>query len=140
LKLGATHAIDPADGNPVEQVRALTDGRGADYTFEVVGRPELMVQAFDMARVEGVVTLVGMPAKTDTITLPALSAVFSGKRLSGSAVGGSQILRDFPRFIRLAETGKLDLGSMVSHRITLDEINVGIALLERAEGTRTVIV
>ncbi|MGZ4705007.1 MAG: alcohol dehydrogenase catalytic domain-containing protein, partial [Acidimicrobiales bacterium] len=49
LAAGATHVIDPADGDPVEQVRALTEGRGADYTFEVVGRPELMVQAFDMA-------------------------------------------------------------------------------------------
>jgi hypothetical protein len=46
-----------------------------------------------------------MPAVGDTVTLPALSAVFSGKRLVGSAVGGSQILRDFPRFIRLSEAG-----------------------------------
>jgi len=143
-------AIDPAPGrrqasvrvgaDPAEQVRALTEGRGADYSFEVVGRPELMVQAFDMARAEGTVTLVGMPAVGDTLTLPALQAVFSGKRLAGSVVGGAQILRDFPRFIRLAETGQLDLGSMISHRIKLDEINDGIALLTRAEGTRTVIV
>ena len=69
-----------------------------------------------------------------------MAAVFSGKRLAGCAVGGSQILRDFPRFIRLAEAGKLDLASMVSRRITLDDVNEGIALLERAEGIRTVIV
>ena len=55
-------------------------------------------------------------------------------------VGGAQILRDFPRFIRLAETGKLDLGSMISHRIKLDEINKGIDLMTRADGVRTVIV
>jgi S-(hydroxymethyl)glutathione dehydrogenase/alcohol dehydrogenase len=138
--VGATHTVDPAAGNPVEQVRALTEGRGADYSFEVVGRPELMVQAFDLARAEGTVTLVGMPAVGDTLTLPAIQAVFSGKRLAGSVVGGSQILRDFPRFIRLAESGQLDLGSMISQRIKLDEINDGIALLTRAEGVRTVIV
>ena len=140
VRVGATHTVDPAAGNPVEQVRALTEGRGADYSFEVVGRPELMVQAFDMARAEGTVTLVGMPAVGDTLTLPAIQAVFSGKRLAGSVVGGSQILRDFPRFIRLAEAGQLDLGSMISQRIKLDEINDGIALLTRAEGVRTVIV
>jgi S-(hydroxymethyl)glutathione dehydrogenase/alcohol dehydrogenase len=140
VRVGATHTVDPAAGNPVEQVRALTEGRGADYSFEVVGRPELMVQAFDMARAEGTVTLVGMPAVGDTLTLPAIQAVFSGKRLAGSVVGGSQILRDFPRFIRLAESGQLDLGSMISQRIKLDEINDGIALLTRAEGVRTVIV
>jgi S-(hydroxymethyl)glutathione dehydrogenase/alcohol dehydrogenase len=140
LGVGATHAVDPAEGDPVEQVRVLTDGRGADFSFEVVGRPELMVQAYDMARVEGTVTLVGMPAVGQTVTLPAMSAVFSGKRLVGSAVGGSQILRDFPRFIRLAETGRLDLGSLVSRHIELDEINDGIGRLDRAEGVRTVIV
>jgi S-(hydroxymethyl)glutathione dehydrogenase/alcohol dehydrogenase len=140
LGLGATHAVDPAEGDPVEQVRALTGGRGADYTFEVVGRPELMVQAFDMARAAGTVTLVGMPATGTTLTLPATSAVFSGKRLVGSKVGDAQILRDFPRFIQLAEAGKLDLGSLVSRRIKLDEVNEGIESLDRAEGVRTVIV
>jgi S-(hydroxymethyl)glutathione dehydrogenase/alcohol dehydrogenase len=139
LALGATHALDPAEVDPVEQVRALTEGRGADYTFEAVGRPELIVQAFDMARAAGTVTVVGMPSKDDVITLPALRAVFSGKRLAGSKVGGAQILRDFPRYVRLAESGRLDLGSLVSRRISLDEVNDGIELLERAEGVRTVI-
>jgi S-(hydroxymethyl)glutathione dehydrogenase/alcohol dehydrogenase len=55
-------------------------------------------------------------------------------------MGGAQILRDFPRFIRLAETGRLDLTTMVSRRIRLDEVNDGIDALSRAEGIRTVIV
>lgn len=139
LRVGATHAIDPADEPPVAAVQALTEGRGADFTFEVVGHPDLIVQAFDMARPAGVVTVVGMPAKDDVITLPALRAVFSGKRLAGSKVGGAQILRDFPRFLRLAESGQLDLGSMVSERISLDQVNDGIAALDRAEGVRTII-
>jgi S-(hydroxymethyl)glutathione dehydrogenase/alcohol dehydrogenase len=71
IRAGATHAVDPADGDPVAQVRALTSGRGADYSFEAVGRTELMVQAFDMARAEGTVTLVGMPPVGETLTLPA---------------------------------------------------------------------
>lgn len=140
VRVGATHTIDPATGDPVERVRELTDGRGADYSFEVVGRPELMVQAVDMARKQGTVTLVGMPAVGDALTLPAIQTVFSGKRIAGSVVGGAQILRDFPRFIRLAESGRLDLGSMISQRIKLDEINEGIELAKRAEGVRTVIV
>ncbi|GGV34425.1 alcohol dehydrogenase [Actinomadura cremea] len=139
-RAGATHTVDPGEGDPVAQVRALTGGDGADYSFEVVGRPELMVQAFDMARVQGTVTLVGMPPVGATLTLPAVQAVFSGKRLAGSVVGGAQILRDFPRFIRLAEAGRLDLGSMVSERVPLDRINDGIALVRRAEGVRTVVV
>jgi S-(hydroxymethyl)glutathione dehydrogenase/alcohol dehydrogenase len=140
VAIGATHTIDPAAGNVVEAVQALTEGRGADYGFEVVGRPELMIQAFDMTRTSGTVTLVGMPAVTDQLTLPAIKAVFSGKRLRGSVVGGSQILRDFPRFIKLAETGQLDLTSMVSNKISLDQINEGIDMVHRAEGVRTVVV
>lgn len=140
LRAGATHALDPNDGDPVEQVRALTSGRGVDYGFEAVGRPELITQAFAMTIAEGTVTVVGMPKADAVITLPALSAVFSGKRLAGSVVGGAQILRDFPRFIRLAESGRLDLASMVSRHIGLDDINKGVDLLREADGIRTVIV
>jgi S-(hydroxymethyl)glutathione dehydrogenase/alcohol dehydrogenase len=138
--VGATHAVDPGRDEPLAAVRELTQGRGADFTFEVVGRPELMAQAFDMARPEGTVTLVGMPERGSTLTLPAIPAVFSGKRLVGSPVGGSQVLRDMPRFIKLAESGQLVLDTMVSNRISLDQVNEGMALLQRAEGTRTVIV
>ena len=59
--------------------------------------------------------------------------------LGGSVMGDAQILRDFPRFVRLAEAGRLDLGSLVSRRIKLDEINDGLDLLRQAEGVRTVI-
>ena len=140
VRAGATHTIDPNEADPVFQVRELTHGRGADYSFEVVGRPELMAQAFSLTRTAGAVTLVGMPATTDQLTLPAIAAVFSGKRLQGAVIGGSQILRDFPRYIALAESGQLDLQSMVSRRIPLDEINQGIDLAHRAEGVRTVVV
>jgi S-(hydroxymethyl)glutathione dehydrogenase/alcohol dehydrogenase len=138
-RVGATHAVDPATGDPVDQVRALTAGRGVDFSFEVVGRPELMVQAYEMARPAGTVTLVGMPAADSTLTLPAFDAVFSGKRLAGSVMGDAHILSDFSRFIGLAETGQLDLGSLVSDRIALDDVNDGIEATERAEGVRTVI-
>jgi Zn-dependent alcohol dehydrogenase len=79
-----------AGGDPIEQVRALTDGRGADYSFEAVGLPRLLVQAFDMVRLEGTVTYIGMPAERDaTLTLPTVSTIFTCKRNQGSGVGGS---------------------------------------------------
>jgi S-(hydroxymethyl)glutathione dehydrogenase/alcohol dehydrogenase len=114
---GATHAVDFADGDPVEQVRAPTDGRGADDTFEAVGLPQLLLQASYMARPEGTVTYIGMPAGRDAaLTVPAVSAIFTGKRIQGSGAGGPQVPREFPRFVRLAETGQSDLGGMVSRR------------------------
>jgi S-(hydroxymethyl)glutathione dehydrogenase/alcohol dehydrogenase len=141
LQVGATHAIDPAHGDPIEQVRALTHGRGVDHSFEAVGMPQLMVQAFDMARLEGTVTIIGMPHAMDAVlSLPAMAVTGSGKRIQGSVAGGSQILRDFPRYLHLAETGQVNLAAMVSQRITLDQVNEGIAMLDRADGVRTVIV
>jgi S-(hydroxymethyl)glutathione dehydrogenase/alcohol dehydrogenase len=139
LKLGATHAVDPAEADPVAQVQALTAGRGADYSFEVVGQPELMIQAHAMTRAAGTVVLVGMPDKDAVLSLPALSAVFSGKKLVGSVVGDAQILRDFPRYIRFAESGQLDLATLVTNRIPLTDINAGLTALTQAQGTRTVI-
>jgi S-(hydroxymethyl)glutathione dehydrogenase / alcohol dehydrogenase len=139
LAVGATHVVDPADADPVEQVRTLTHGRGVDYSFEVVGNTELMLQALDMARRGGTVTLVGMPPMDATLSLPAFRTVFSGKRIVGSVMGDAQVLRDFPRFIALAEAGRLDLGSLVSKRIGLDQINDGLDALHRAEGVRTVV-
>jgi S-(hydroxymethyl)glutathione dehydrogenase/alcohol dehydrogenase len=138
-RVGATHTVDPTSGDPVGQIRALTAGRGVDFSFEVVGRPELMLQAYEMARPAGTVTLVGMPATDSTLMLSAFDAVFSGKRLAGSVMGDAHILSDFSRFIGLAETGQLDLGSLVSDRIALDDINEGVQAAERGEGVRTVI-
>ena len=88
------------------------------------------------------VVAAGLSENTRAVELstrPAIPAVFTGKRFAGSVVGGAQILRDFPRFIRLAETGRLDLGSMVSTRLALDDINEGVDLLTKAEGVRTVV-
>jgi len=139
LAVGATHVIDPAEADPLEEVLALTSGRGVDYSFEVVGRVELIQQAYELARRGGTVTLVGMPPVDATLSLSAFRTVFSGKRLVGSVMGDAQVLRDFPRFIRLAEMGKLDLGSLVSNRIKLDGINDGLDALHRVEGVRTVV-
>lgn len=140
LSIGATDVVDPSSENVVERVQALTAGRGADFGFEVVGQVELMLQALDMTRRGGTVTFVGMPPVDSVLSLPAFRTIFSGKRIVGSVMGGAQVLRDFPRFIGLAESGRLNLGSMVSRRIKLDAINDGIDALHRVEGVRTVIV
>jgi Zn-dependent alcohol dehydrogenase len=120
----------------------IVPGHEGCGVVEEVGAEVRRVRVGDcvLASVTPACGLVGMPPVGATLTLPAIAAVFSGKRLAGSVVGGAQILRDFPRFVRLAEAGLLDLGSMISQRIKLDEINDGIGLLTRAEGVRTVVI
>ncbi len=139
-QFGATDLIDPADGDVVEQVKALTHGRGTDYSFEVIGLPETMLQAYQVARRGGTAVIVGMPAWDATLSLPAMSIFLDNKRLLGSMYGSSQVRRDFPRFVRLVETGRLDIGSMVSRHIHLDEVNDAFRAMEAGEVIRSVIV
>ena len=67
--LGATDVVDASVGDPVEAVKALTGGRGADYTFEVVGISATIKQSFAMTRRGGTTVLVGAGSPSDEVTL-----------------------------------------------------------------------
>ena len=139
-QFGATDLIDPADGDPVQQIKDATEGRGTDFSFEVIGLPETIVQAYTVARRGGTAVIVGMPAFDSTVTFPGMSLFLDNKRLLGSLYGSAQVRRDFPRLVRLVETGRLDLGSMVSRHIHLDEVNDAFRAMEAGEVIRSVIV
>jgi S-(hydroxymethyl)glutathione dehydrogenase/alcohol dehydrogenase len=138
--LGATDLVDPADGDPIEQVKAITGGRGADYAFEVIGLPETILQAYNTARRGGTVVIVGMPRMDAQVTFPAMQLFYDEKVTLGCLYGSAQVRRDFPRLIGLVETGRLDIGSMVSRRIKLDEVNDAFRAMQAGEVIRSVIV
>jgi S-(hydroxymethyl)glutathione dehydrogenase/alcohol dehydrogenase len=139
LTLGATDVIDPGAGDVGTQLLDANRGLGVDYAFEVVGRPELMQQAYSLARRNGTVVYVGMARANDTITFPALRLMLDGKRILASFMGGSDPQRDYPTIVRLAESGRFDLESMVSRRITLDEVDGALRSIESLEGIRSVV-
>ena len=62
------------------------------------------------------------------------------KEVRLSIMGSSQIRADFPRYVALAETGRLDVASMITRRIALDDINDAMRAMEAGEVIRTVIV
>jgi S-(hydroxymethyl)glutathione dehydrogenase/alcohol dehydrogenase len=138
--LGATHTVDPADGNAVEAVRAITGGRGVDYAFEVIGLPETIREAYDMARRGGTAVVVGMSRVDAEVSFPAFALFHQAKTIVGSHYGSARVRRDFQRLIDLAETGRLDLGAMVSRLITLDEVEDAFRAMEAGEVIRSVIV
>jgi S-(hydroxymethyl)glutathione dehydrogenase/alcohol dehydrogenase len=138
-QLGATDLIDPAQGDPIAQVQELTGGRGSDYAFEVIGLPDTILQAFNTARRGGTVVIVGAPRMDATVTFPAFPLFYDEKKLLGCIYGSAQVKRDFPRFIALTETGRLDLGSMVSRRVSLDEVNEAFRAMQAGEVIRSVI-
>lgn len=138
-QLGATHGVDPSAGDPVQQVKNLTDGRGADYTFEVLGRPETILQAYQMTRNGGTCVVVGMSRTDAQVTFPAFELMSSERRLLGCVYGSAQVKRDFPRLVKLAETGRLDIDAMVTRTIKLEEVNDAFRAMEAGEVIRSVI-
>jgi S-(hydroxymethyl)glutathione dehydrogenase/alcohol dehydrogenase len=136
---GATDFIDPANGDPVAQIIEATGGLGVDFSFEVIGLPETIVAAYNVVRRAGTAVIVGMPRYDAAITLPAFGIFASEKVLVGSMYGSSQVRRDFQRYIELVETGRLDIGSMISRRISLDEVNDAFRAMEAGEVIRSVI-
>jgi S-(hydroxymethyl)glutathione dehydrogenase/alcohol dehydrogenase len=136
---GATDLVDPGAGDAVAQVRELTGGIGVDYAFEVIGLTETMQQAYTMARRGGTAVVVGMPKWDAQLTLPAFSLFYEEKTILGCMYGSAQVRADFPRFVGLVEAGRLDLGSMVSAQIGLDDVNDAFRAMQAGEVIRSVI-
>ena len=139
LQLGATDGIDPGAADPVAELRQATGGRGCDYTFEVTGVPSVTLQSWSAARRGGTVTVVGMPSMDAVVEFSGFALFADAKRLLGCVYGSSQVRRDFPRLVQFVETGRLDLGAMVSRRIPLGDVNEAFDAIESGEVIRSVI-
>jgi (R,R)-butanediol dehydrogenase / meso-butanediol dehydrogenase / diacetyl reductase len=113
--MGAT-VIDPADGDTGEQVRALTDGRGAEIALECVGAASALDSAMAMTRRAGRVVMVGL--YTSKITVDIAKAQLVERELVGSLA----YAWDFPRAISLVADGRVNLSGFVTGRIGLREI------------------
>jgi S-(hydroxymethyl)glutathione dehydrogenase / alcohol dehydrogenase len=122
-KLGATDLVDPAEGDPVEQVRALTKGRGADYALEAAGPTLAQEQAFRAARRAGAVVLTGVERLGATVTYSQTELALQGRRLLSCQNGNVRMRRDLPLLVGMLEDGRLDAGPIITARYGLDQIN-----------------
>jgi S-(hydroxymethyl)mycothiol dehydrogenase len=139
-RFGATDVVDASAGDPVEQVRALTDGNGADVCIEAVGRPEVMSQAFYARDLAGTLVQVGVPTPEMRIDLPMIEFFGRGGRLKPSWYGDCLPSRDFPLLIDLYLQGRLDLDGFVSETIPLGGVEDAFGRMERGEVLRSVVV
>jgi S-(hydroxymethyl)glutathione dehydrogenase/alcohol dehydrogenase len=135
---GATHTINPGDGDPVAAVRELTGG-GVDYSFECIGIKTTAEQAFAMISDGGLATIIGMMAPGVNIEIPGVELFLRAKRLQGSLMGSNNFTVDMPHLCDLYLGGRLKLDEMVSATITLDDINDGFAAMQAGEVVRSVI-
>jgi S-(hydroxymethyl)mycothiol dehydrogenase len=137
---GATHTVNSAREDPVERVRELTGGHGADVVIEAIGLPQTYLQAFQARDLAGTVVLVGVPRPDMTVELPFLDVFGHGGALKSSWYGDCLPSRDFPMLIELYLQGRLDLDRFVSETIGLDAVEEAFHKMERGEVLRSVVV
>lgn len=138
INFGATEAIEAGDG-AVEAVKALTEGRGADAAFEVVGKAPLQQQAYDMTRAGGRTVLVGVPSIDSEVAVRTFFMIMGEKQLRGSWYGSARPSRDFPWILDLYREGRIDLDSLATQTLPLARINEAFDAMRAGEQLRTVL-
>jgi S-(hydroxymethyl)glutathione dehydrogenase / alcohol dehydrogenase len=131
-ELGATDLVDPAAGDAVEQVQALTEGRGADYVLEAAGPVAAQELALLLARRAGVVVLTGVQTLDARITFSQIELALRGKDVRSCQNGRVRMSRDIPRFIAMMEAGLVDARPVITATYPLERINEAL----HASGSR----
>jgi len=139
IEFGATHALI-AGSETNDAIRALTEGRGADYVFEAIGIPAVQEQCLDAARPGGVIILAGVAPMGSNTNLPGAIITRQEKTVMGTYYGSANTARDFPLYADLYIKGKLDLDRLVSKTYPLEEINQAYADMLCGKVARGVIV
>jgi S-(hydroxymethyl)glutathione dehydrogenase/alcohol dehydrogenase len=134
-------ATDVILGGPdtVMEILEMTDGFGADYTFEATGNVAVMRQAVEAARMGwGLCTVCGVAGKGETLdVIPRF--LITGRRICGSSFGGLKGREDVPKLIDRYMAGEIDVDPFISHRLTLERVNEGFELMETQDGIRSVL-
>ncbi|MFI6461160.1 S-(hydroxymethyl)mycothiol dehydrogenase [Streptomyces sp. NPDC050528] len=138
--LGATHTVNSKAADPVEAIRELTGGFGADVVIEAVGRPETYKQAFYGRDLAGTVVLVGVPTPEMKLELPLLDVFGRGGSLKSSWYGDCLPSRDFPLLIDLYLQGRLDLDAFVTETIALEDVEKAFERMHGGDVLRSVVV
>lgn len=136
---GATDLVNASEGDPVEAVRALTQGQGVDYAFEVIGHTSTIEQAYAMIRPFGTAVIVGMARPDAQAAIPAQNLVVTEKRLIGSFYGSAVPRTDMPRLLDLYDQGRLKLDELITQTYRLEQINEAFADMEAGKNARGVI-
>ena len=123
----------------VDALKELTDGRGVDVSFEVIGLQTTIQQALRSARRGGQTILVGIPDRDAILPMRAMAAVYGARTIRGCWYGSSLPQQDVPRILDLHDRGELELRALISGELALDDVNQGLDALASGTATRSVI-
>ena len=137
---GMTDFVNPKtiDGDLVAHLVALTDG-GADYSFECIGNVEVMRQALECCHKGwGESIIIGVAEAGQEISTRPFQLV-TGRVWKGSAFGGARGRTDVPKIVDWYMDGKIDIDSLITHKMPLDDINKAFDLMHAGESIRSVV-
>ena len=140
-RFGMTHFVNPntVDGDLVAHLVALTDG-GADYTFDCTGNTTVMRQALECChRGWGTSIIIGVAEAGKEISTRPFQLV-TGRNWRGTAFGGARGRTDTPKIVDWYMNGMIEIDPMITHRLTLDEINKGFDLMHAGKSIRSVVI
>ena len=140
-KFGMTHFVNPKKikGDIVEHLVALTDG-GADYTFDCTGNTDVMRQALEAChRGWGESIIIGVAEAGKEISTRPFQLV-TGRVWKGTAFGGARGRTDVPKIVDWYLGGKIEIDPMITHTLSLEDINKGFDLMHAGESIRSVVV
>ena len=140
-KFGMTHFVNPeiVEGDIVQHLVELTDG-GAEYTFDCTGNTTVMRQALEAChRGWGTSIIIGVAEAGKEISTRPFQLV-TGRNWRGTAFGGAKGRTDVPKIVDLYMDGIIQIDPMITHVLSLEEINKGFDLMHAGESIRSVVV
>jgi S-(hydroxymethyl)glutathione dehydrogenase/alcohol dehydrogenase len=137
-RAGAAKLCDPAAEDPAALAKSLTAGRGADVVIEAAGSPAGFRTSVEAVRPGGQVVWLGKVGVNDDMAF-RWGALMQEKRITRSSYGGARPAEDFPAMSAAYLDGRLDLDSLITARIRLEDINEGFSELKRGRAIRSVI-
>ncbi len=138
--LGATDFVNPADhDDPIQDVIVdLTDG-GVDYSFECIGNVEVMRSALECCHKGwGESVIIGVAGSGQEIATRPFQLV-TGRVWRGTAFGGVRGRTDLPGMVDQYMAGDIEIDSMITHTMGLDEINHAFDLMHEGKSIRSVV-
>ena len=139
-RFGMTDFVDPrAVEDVVAHLVAMLDG-GADYSFDCTGNVAVMRQALECChRGWGTSIVIGVAEAGKEIATRPFQLV-TGRNWRGTAFGGARGRTDVPRIVDWYMDGRIEIDPMITHVLSLDEINKGFDLMHAGESIRSVVV
>ncbi len=135
-RLGADIVVNPMESDLIEEVKTVTDSKGADLCIECAGSPSAIKQALKLVRTGGRITIFGVPPVRAEVSISPFDVYFREIEINGTYAITSD---SFRRSIALLSASRIDVTSLITERLELDEIKSAFSLAEKRQGLKKLI-